>query len=127
MTVADVYHEMYESNRCIVLIRHILLTKIFAFFKHDSIWLEIVTHFSRIKAIIHLGNEIIESNSLLKNIQVTGIGYNRKIYMGAILYTSLCGVLASAHFRNSCYCCCLGIAPRAKMPKISAWLLHPNW
>ncbi len=24
-------------------------------------------------------------------------------------------------------CCCLGIVPRAKMLKMSAWLLHPNW
>ncbi len=26
-----------------------------------------------------------------------------------------------------CRCCCLGIAPRAKMLKMSAWLLHPKW
>ncbi len=26
-----------------------------------------------------------------------------------------------------CFCYCLGIAPRAKMLKMSAWLLHPKW
>ncbi len=26
-----------------------------------------------------------------------------------------------------CRCCCLGIALRAEMLKMSAWLLHPKW
>ncbi len=32
-------------------------------------------------------------------------------------------------FRGFCCCCCwsLGIALRAKMLQISAWLLHPKW
>ncbi len=25
------------------------------------------------------------------------------------------------------FCCCLGIASRAKMRKMSPWLLHPKW
>ncbi len=28
---------------------------------------------------------------------------------------------------HCCCCCYLGIAPRAKMLKFSAWLLHPKW
>ncbi len=34
---------------------------------------------------------------------------------------------AAAAWLCRCCCYCLGIAPRAKVLKISAWLLHPKW